>query len=399
MINHTTRSYSNLDQKTERLEKIKELGKKTLQNKTLLLWLYLDQRMTLQQIANLLRVTRKTIRRELVHHGIKVRKRTTKPRISKKDLQEYYVDKQMTLKEIATYYNLKSESSVRYYLDKYKIARRPKFSTTLSKLSKKELYELYWTLKMSSNEIGESLGVNGRTVRKRLNYLGIKLRSREDGIRLSKRKNIPFTPHLYEFIIGSILGDGYISVKSPTSPTARYRISLCAASKEYIEYIASLFREAGYTVNIYKTLVGSPDDRDKLFPGYQLQTESSCELKELHDTFYRLPTPDEKKEDPRRRFIKIVPKTITLNSTRCLHWYLEDGSFCRTTKSIKISTQGFTREENQRLIIELKKIMKVDNGLTLIKRNAIRFHKKTSITFLEFIGKFSPFKCFEYKFQ
>jgi len=78
---------------------------------------------------------------------------------------------------------------------------------------------------------------------------------------------------------------------------------------------------------------------------------------------------------------KIVPKDIELSSLTCYWWFIGDG-FC-SNGNVFLCTDSFSKDENLFLIEKLKKLGY--GGVSLQSTNRIRFYKKDSIRFLNWI--------------
>ncbi|MFW9992277.1 MAG: hypothetical protein ACFFD4_09545 [Candidatus Odinarchaeota archaeon] len=122
---------------------------------------------------------------------------------------------------------------------------------------------------------------------------------------------------------------------------------------------------------------------------YQLYCNSSEELNQVRNKWY----PDD---------IERIPSDLQLTPTACYIWYIEDG-YCKKRKSgllrnVGLSTQGFLREENERLVTLLSE--KIGDGSKVAKDNGIVLNKRASIAFLEYIvgSWFREPDCFDYKF-
>jgi len=135
----------------------------------------------------------------------------------------------------------------------------------------------------------------------------------------SLARSKPFSQLQREFIIGSLLGDAYL-----TRTTAGYalRFHHGAKQKSYIDWKYELLKD------YVRTPPKMSDGR------YYFRTVTHPELSSIRDEFY----PDG---------VKTVPLdllTKELNSFGLAVWYMDDGS--RDGKQARINTQRFTKDEH-----------------------------------------------------
>lgn len=94
-------------------------------------------------------------------------------------------------------------------------------------------------------------------------------------------------------------------------------------------------------------------------------------------------------QDGRKR----IPNDFVVTPLSMLAAYLGDGSSCSTTKAIYLATNGFPREDVERLADQL---CSVGLDCTVDSKNAIRFRAKVMRAFLEYIGP-CPVQSYEHK--
>ncbi|MFX0091556.1 MAG: hypothetical protein ACFFBD_07310 [Candidatus Hodarchaeota archaeon] len=207
----------------------------------------------------------------------------------------------------------------------------------------------------------------------------------------------PLSPHLQQVLEGELLGDGSLTMTSNPNPNpvrnppsddifinalddlqwfswvnvkvdnlenavplfnktrtilshlngAHFQLTMVPYASQWIEYVATQFREDGYYVNIYPS---EWIDKDGVrHPMISLQTESSLNLSKELLKWYDL--------------VKGVPWNFNLTPTSLLHWMMGDGSF---GNEILFMTQSFHLTEVMRLALQLRR--KVGIKTTLVWR-------------------------------
>ncbi len=243
---------------------------------------------------------------------------------------------------------------------------------------------------------------------------------------VAKRYNFPITPEFRELLYGSIAADGSLNSGVYTSD---YRINLKWESREYLLHFHVPIAEAsGYTVNIIERQVPCYNDDNDTISITVLTVNSSVQLKELEKKFYRELTPEEKSLYPDRKRMKILPPNFFITPRLCTYLYLEDGSLLRhhylklngdiTTRwRVEIYTYNFELPDVQRLCVLLRRAIGSNgitadsvnpreqhfaNGKSIIPKKDvyyfIRFTKKATQKFFDYIGWKSPVACFDYKY-
>lgn len=97
----------------------------------------------------------------------------------------------------------------------------------------------------------------------------------------------------------------------------------------------------------------------------------------------------QKKQPPND--VRITPRSVMM-------WYLGDGSCVQTNNTvvIRLSTDGFDKERVEFLADKMK-----EKGIDCYRNGDNRIQIKTTAVpaFFKFIGKESPIKCYDYKFD
>lgn len=415
--------------------------------------LYITRKIDIKEIGRLVGVHSTTVSRYMKEHGIETRKQMQRVRIQmtkdgkhekweilddKEALEALYVEQKLSTVEIGKRLGIES-STISKYLRKYGIPTRTieeGLSLKKSKLNEKasthktnppsgvskellavvtkkldtskkpqkpnyiykksdrdtifrdydKLYDLYVNQQLSTNKIADIIGCNYGIVYKALTSHGIEIRSRAESAQKRECNDIPLTGELIEFLEGSLLGDGYLN---PRTHQSFYELG--TIHSEYAEFVSNLFREYNYQAKIYRN---DRMNEEKRNPRFQLRSNSSLQLEYLRKRWYQ-------------NNKKIIPKDVVLTQKTCLYWYLEDGTLNmnykrKRFKGTRLNTQGFTVEENERLVNQLKSLLQLEKGVSVGTNRGypvINIAKYASIVFLRYIGNYFPVKCFDYKFK
>lgn len=185
-----------------------------------------------------------------------------------------------------------------------------------------------------------------------------------------------------EHVDGFLLGDGGVGIdRRMKSKKARYRCSL--EYKELCEYLIGFFEGS---VSKY--------DSNKMKQGFFFEgsTRYSEEAYEQYLRWY--PKNQEGKK------LKQVPDDVEITPTSVMMWYLGDGSLVKpendSTVMLRLSTDGFDPKGVELLVSKLKEVSILchRNG-----DNRIMVNSRGIPAFFNYIGRVSPVKCYDYKFD
>lgn len=259
-----------------------------------------------------------------------------------------------------------------------------------------QLNSLYWAEGLSQNQIAQRVGLSQSMIQVLMKKYGITSRSRseaESGIKnhfYGKRhsdesktkislKNshgrnafISINEQQAQILDGLLLGDGHLDANNYS---ARYTHG--GKHKEFLDNIKDTL-----------PLGWGPLWFDPKWKCFHMKSHHTPSLSDFHKRWYS-----------HRK--KIVPRDIKLTKESLLYWYLSDGSIDFPNKKrfpnsksfrIKLSTDGFTSEDNQLLVQKLAEIG-LESSLT---SNRIRLTSSSSRKFLKMIGD-TPVECYRYK--
>lgn len=186
-----------------------------------------------------------------------------------------------------------------------------------------------------------------------------------------------FSPHQFDVIIGSLLGDARLECRSVglRHPiTARLRVHHGEKQKDYIFWKYEILRNLA-AKEPQKSIWDNPKRSIQEISWY-FHTKSLEEFGILYKYFYK----DNIKILPKNLFNLLTPKMMAI-------WFIDDG--CNTKESFVLNTHGFLKEEQNHIINFLKD--KYEIAATLIKDRAqfkIRIGKDSYSKFLEITRPF-----------
>ncbi len=185
-----------------------------------------------------------------------------------------------------------------------------------------------------------------------------------------------------EDVDGFVLGDGSIGIdKRMKSKKAR---ATCGVEYEgFCRYLSEFFGGDVRKVN-----------HNKMKQGFMWYGRSKYS-KEWYEQYLRW-YPEG--QDGKR--LKQVPDDVVISPTSVMMWYLGDGSVVHPQNEsrimLRISTDGFKREGVELLVEKLNNI-----GIVCHRNNENRVQIKARGIpyFFQYIGRKSPVKCYDYKFN
>src|SRR3989344_880295 len=157
----------------------------------------------------------------------------------KKELEEVYVNKRLSLSQAAKKFNCSGTTILRA-LEKFGINRRPANYRKIY-VDKEVLENLYWTKGMKPREIAKKFGIkNERTIRKKMEKYGIKRKTLSEAMTLKRKSE--FSGNLSEkaFLLGLRTGDFHCKIKN-LSP----RIQTSTTHPAQIELLRNSFEKYG----------------------------------------------------------------------------------------------------------------------------------------------------------
>lgn len=145
--------------------------------------LYLEEKISMMEIARKFGVNRETISKRLKVYDIKIRKKQYFIKLPKRKLCNLYEKKKLTTVQIAKIYGC-STATINKRLREYgvKIRTNPQYIP----ISRKVLKRLYLKEKLSTIQIAKKLGCGKSTISEKMKKFGIKARSRSETSKMIK---------------------------------------------------------------------------------------------------------------------------------------------------------------------------------------------------------------------
>jgi len=190
------------------------------------------------------------------------------------------------------------------------------------------------------------------------------------------------TEDIIEAIDGFLLGDGNINYDQK----AKRRVARFSCGVEYeifCIYLINFFKK--YNPKILKV------NMKKMKQGFIFNAYSK-----FHPDIYKQYLRWYPKVEGKR--IKQPPQNVHITPKSVMMWYLGDGSLVKTKYAVivRLSTDGFLPEKVEMLVKKLN-----NKGILCCRtfNNRIRIKTKGIPAFFDFIGRKSPVKCYDYKFD
>jgi len=191
-----------------------------------------------------------------------------------------------------------------------------------------------------------------------------------------------------EVLYGALLGDGCL-IKHKRGTNAVF--SYLSKSRQHVEFVMGYFKEYWNDKEI-KDVAYFDHRTKKTYFNSQIKTYTHQVFTDEYYKWYQ-------------NGVKHIPEDLKITPIVCLIWYIGDGCICNLnrTQSIKLSTQCFTKEEQERILIpQLQgfeaKLMMADVSKSGEQQYFIYIPKRKIKNFLEYIGP-CPFSDYQYKWD
>lgn len=191
-----------------------------------------------------------------------------------------------------------------------------------------------------------------------------------------------------EVLYGALLGDGSL-IKHKNGINAQF----CYLSKshQHVKYVANFFKDYWSGEGIKKS--SYLDARtNKTYYRSMLRTYTNLGFTKEYNKWYL-------------DGVKHLPLDLKLTPLTCLIWYIGDGGIChgQRTENIKLSTQCFSKEEQEAILLpQLKNfeasLMKADINSAGKQQYYIYIPHRKEKDFLNYIGE-CPFSDYQYKWE
>lgn len=243
---------------------------------------------------------------------------------------------------------------------------------------------------LSNREIGKIVGKSRTCIQYYLNKLNIH-RDRKVQQKLNntcREKSLSISPVAEQIILGSILGDGYMSPNrhpQDTHLTLNSELRICQGikQKEYIEYKKSLLENEG--IKCHLNFIDSSKMKPHYIKGievkengtYHLKTQRNVAFNFYRNLFYK----------PNKKLCRYLYKLTALGLAI---WFMDDGY--KNGKGWVLCTNGFTFKEVKLLRTILKHNFYLDTTLrkSRLKQPLIYIRSSCREKFLNLV---SPYVC------
>lgn len=354
--------------KTYIFRKVKKLGLKPNDHKSIsppskedLISLYEIKKNNTIEIAKIYNVSRVTVGKWLRNYNIKTRKIFDPiPVPPKKELQSLFIDMKKTMSDIAKIYGV-DRNLVSKWLSSEGVA--------LYVPSKDLLEDLYIKNKLTLKQIGSIYDVSRMTVARWFNTYGIQIISNQR--KYYHLKAIPLTSKQKEFVIGTMLGDGYLH-RNKRKSSARLTMTHGEKQLKYLLWKKDIMNNFVNTVRRGKEQINRGNS-----VCWSWASIHHNELNFYHSLFY---------ENNKKVIRENIAHYLTPLSMAV--WFMDDG--WKNHLNLRISSESFTEKENQILVDAIKLNFDINAKVVEYSRNNkkyyyISFNKRNSLLLTDLI--------------
>lgn len=155
----------------------------------------------------------------------------------------------------------------------------------------------------------------------------------------------PHNIDVISVLVGCLLGDCHANISKTNTPGTRFHFKQSGRHKDYLFFLYDFFQERGYCSKSlpreYKTILKNTLNVSKTYYGYEFYLFTFSSLNWLYFLFYNNGTKT------------IRPELINYLTPMSLAFLImDDGGWVSGSKSVRIATNNFTKEE-----VELLKSM------------------------------------------
>lgn len=194
--------------------------------------------------------------------------------------------------------------------------------------AKERLIKLY--AENTTYDLAKIFNVDRTTISNWLKKYNIEIRNKQN--QRKKNKEIRLTHLQREFLLGTLLGDGHISI-TKSHELARFSISHNNKQIEYIKWKANILHNIERGIKNY-TVVNKGNN--KKYKICNLSTTATDDLLDLHRLFY-----NDKIKVIRDELIEQITSPFSLAI-----WIMDDGTLDKRSKRINICSDSFTHKEH-----------------------------------------------------
>lgn len=342
--------------KKYRLEAVKTPRDKIAPDKDTLIALY--SKGTCDSIAKHYGVHRVTVAKWLHSYEIPIRTALEVP--SKEELLHLYEGMNKTINDIATIYDV-NRNIISKWLKSYDIKIRL-FNVSDKKPEAETLKKYYETDKLTLKQIASIYNVSRQTVERWAHDYGIDIDSNVR--RYYHLKAVPLTRLQKEFIVGTLLGDGHIAGIGKKKNSKRLTMTHCEKQLDYLLWKKNILGNLVNTISRY-------EQKSRNSISWRFASITHHEFSLFHKMFY---------EGTK----KVVKEEIAsyLTPLAMAVWVMDDG--WKNHCNIRISSESFSKAENELLVKIIKLNFNINCKVGTYVRNCkeyyyISFNKRNSI--------------------
>lgn len=295
---------------------VKTKGLHTYQDRSWLEHHYLERNLNVIEIAKIADVHPTVITNWLHKHGIPI-KRKIRGRNTYKNkawLQEHYCAKQLSAGQIAQIVGVEP-NTIQRWLYHHGIPIRSGSDSLLARFGRLKndpkttyrneqwLRHKYHDEGLSTQAIGDLVGVSNCTIHRWLKKFGIDLRNPG-----GRSNHVELASEAIEFLEGTLLGDASLSAKSSMSACVQLSSHFYGYAAWFSQQLANWGIEQVGKLSAYD----GGYNTDTAGPGYKYYSKHYVELKPLRDKWYP-------------HGVKTVPRDLILTPLVVRQWWIDDG--------------------------------------------------------------------------
>ena len=318
-------------------------------SKELLIDLYINQEKTLDEIAQVAGSHRITIYKWMRIYNIPTRDPNKLREIPSKDkLYDLYVVQCKTLDEMELILNA-NRNLISKWLRSYNITIRL-YNVKVECPTKEILLRLYEQEKMTVKQISELYKTNETVVQRWFYGFSIPLRSNQR--KFYHLRGIPLTQRQREFIVGTMLGDGFLACIGKKG-SVRLTMTHCEKQLDYLLWKKEIMS------NYVNMVQGPYTEKTRNSTRWSWASINLNDFKFFHKLFY---------ENNKKIIREEVGHYLTPLGMAV--WFMDDG--WKNHSNLRISSEGFTKLENE----TLSRIIKLNFDINCKVAEYTRHNKK-----------------------
>lgn len=344
-----------------------------------LIRLYVQEKRNMNDIAKTYGTFRSKVSYWLKEYGIPIKDPYERKRMPEKDNLISLYESGMTIENMAKFYK-SSERLISSWLKFYDVKIKNPNERVYEIPPRNVLEDYYNKNNLTIKQISQIYNSSIETVRRWFLFHNIDMRSNQR--KFYHLRAVPFTQRQYEFVIGTMLGDGHLS----GGKNKHLFITHCDRQLGYILYKKQIM--SNY-VNLLRRIERIDKRTKNLYKGWSFTSIAHTTLTQIYKMFYV-------------NNKKIVPHEIeSLLTPFALAFLIMDDGWINKGISIRISTDGFDKDSNFRLSTAIKNKFNIESKVCEYTRNDkkyyyLSFNKENSTSLSNLIEPYFT-DCMRYK--